>query len=53
MRNKLRNTEFMNPNEAWAREVNQAIQLKLMDFCPYAKEEGQCSNEVFRITVLS
>lgn len=26
MKKKLRNTEFINLNEAWAREVNQDIQ---------------------------
>lgn len=30
MRNKLWNTEFMNPNKTWARKVNQAIHLKLI-----------------------
>lgn len=53
MRNKLRNTEFMNPNEAWTREVNQAIQLKLMDFDHMQMRKVSATDEVFRIRVLS
>lgn len=43
MRNSLRNTDFMNLNEARERELNEIIRLQLMNFWLYAEQEGQCS----------
>lgn len=37
IRNSLRNDDFMNPNEVWARELNQVIGFQLMKFWPYTK----------------